>query len=1066
MYLLKNLGPRKKIIFQPCLSFCSASALRQLLHIPICATCRALNLSNNPAQYLDNYYFPRPLTSTHCLSVIVLVFFLPLATPIAVAALNATDDAIVVAVDGTGSVTVLDNDSGDTNHLTVVDITVPSFGDVHLENTGILTYTANDAFNGTDAFSYTVTDANWTFIGPENASVSAVAINPSSPDVVYIGTANGGIYKSTDGGSMWHSANNGLTKPISDLTVTSLVVDPTNTHILYAGTNQLVFKSSDGGENWIPYADGLQTIEPSSSDGALLTTRPLVINKLAINPKTLEHLYAATTDGIFKSENGGTTWVQLRDDTALTDTVHDLIVDPLSPDILYASNIDGVHKSDNGGVSWRTLNIETSVFSLAIDPSEPKNVYAVTDPTIYLSRDGGETWAESLGLGPGGQIFIASSLTVDPLDSSTLYATNTLGAYKSTDKGETWTPYENSPSWMNASSLAINPTDSTTLYIGSWSSGVYRSTDGLSTLTKTNNGLFNVDIRSLAIEETSETIYAASVDNAVYISRDSGLTWGASLLPINVNSLVEKVMTSANLPGVVYAGTFSEGVFKSMDSGVTWKEVNTLADIKQRVSEIAIDPALPETVYVGTSGNRRGGVFASTDGGQAWVKINNGLTGVYVTALTIDHANPRTLYAASHGGRNGLYSDVAIYKSTDSGQIWQKVYSDPLVDRPATSESSEYPRIFYSLLVEPTNNSLLYVGTDNAILNSSDGGLTWNEHALPGVGAINELITSDENPSILYAATTQGVYMSTNGGEGWTTINTLAPLGSVLGLAQQRSSPSRLLAATLGQGVVASITPSLATASIKVSRAHTPVTPNVSGSPDLEALQDTLYTFMPEVANVDAKELTFVISNKPEWASFDTDKGTLSGTPANRHVGVTAGIIITVEAGTSKVSLPEFAITVIDVNDPPIAVDDHVAITKHGVLTIEPLVNDLDPDNDSISLGAVPLLSDQHGQLHVTKNGGITYTPPETLAGTDSFIYEAVDSHGASAEGLVFITHNVVENSPIDNAANAPQEETDNTEGSTHGGGGGGAMDLLALLPATLLFSVVQRRHRKLTTRV
>ncbi len=56
-----SLGPRKKIIIQPCLSFCSASALRQVLHIPISATCRALNLSKNPAQFLDNYYFPRPL---------------------------------------------------------------------------------------------------------------------------------------------------------------------------------------------------------------------------------------------------------------------------------------------------------------------------------------------------------------------------------------------------------------------------------------------------------------------------------------------------------------------------------------------------------------------------------------------------------------------------------------------------------------------------------------------------------------------------------------------------------------------------------------------------------------------------------------------------------------------------------------------------------------------------------------------------------------------------------------------------------------------------------------------
>jgi ligand-binding sensor domain-containing protein len=137
-------------------------------------------------------------------------------------------------------------------------------------------------------FSNSFGDDQWVPIGPYGGSVHALVIKPQAPDTLYAGTDNG-VFKSTNGGTNWTAINSGLT----DTGVSALAIDPQTPDTLYAGTsNGGVFKSTNGGMNWTAINTGLTNTH---------------VNALAIDPQTPDILYAGTNgDGVFKSTNGGT----------------------------------------------------------------------------------------------------------------------------------------------------------------------------------------------------------------------------------------------------------------------------------------------------------------------------------------------------------------------------------------------------------------------------------------------------------------------------------------------------------------------------------------------------------------------------------------------------------------------------------------------------------------------------------------------------------------------------------------------------------------------------------------
>jgi photosystem II stability/assembly factor-like uncharacterized protein len=232
-------------------------------------------------------------------------------------------------------------------------------------------------------------------------------------------------------------------------------------------------------------------------------------------------IYAATSDGIYKSTNGGDTWAAANSGLNHA-AVEALAIDPSTPQIVYAGTSGGIFKSANGGTKWSNIFTSLSprpVSSLAIDPSAPQTIYAGMSGAIAKSTNGGDTWsANSLDLSN----IDVRAIAIDSSTTRIIYAATSVGILKSTDSGATWIPKAGNLSQV--ASLAIGPSNSQIVYAGSIRDGVYKSTNGGDTWVY--SALGNNTIQGLAIDSSMpQTIYAITNTGAIYKSANSGVDW-------------------------------------------------------------------------------------------------------------------------------------------------------------------------------------------------------------------------------------------------------------------------------------------------------------------------------------------------------------------------------------------------------------------------------------------------------------------------------------------------------------------------------------------------------------
>jgi photosystem II stability/assembly factor-like uncharacterized protein len=583
--------------------------------------------------------------------------------------------------------------------------------------------------------------AQWTSGGPYGGNVRVLAINPTTPAMLYAGTDGGGVFKSTDSGGTWAAANTGLTGP----PVAALAINPATPATLYAGTaGGGVFKSTDSGSTWVAANTGLTDLYAD------------YVNALAINPTTPATLYAGTSGGVFKSTDSGGTWAAAN--TGLTNVnVWALAINPTTPATLYAGTYaGGVFKSTDSGGTWAAVNAgltDLTVFALAINPTTPATLYAGTSygaGGVFKSTDSGGTWA---AVNTGLTNLNVNALAINPTAPATLYAGTDGGVvFKSTDSGGTWATANAGLTDLYVNALAINPTSSATLYAGTNGGGVFKSIDSGNTWAAANTGL-TLNVNALAINPTTPaTLYAGTNGSGVFKSTDSGGTWAAANTGLTT-PYVFALAINPTTPATLYAGTWYGGVFKSIDSGGTWAAANTGLTNFQEVYALAINPTTPATLYAGTDV----GVFKSIDSGGTWAAANTGLTNLDVYALAINPTTPSTLFAGVMFG-----SGSGVYKSTDSGGTWA-----------AANTGLTGPQVV-ALAINPTTPSTLYAGTYfTGVFKSTDSGGTWAA-ANTGLTAshVQALAINPTTPATLYAGTySGGVFKSTNAGGTWAAAN-------------------------------------------------------------------------------------------------------------------------------------------------------------------------------------------------------------------------------------------------------------------------------------------------------
>jgi photosystem II stability/assembly factor-like uncharacterized protein len=258
----------------------------------------------------------------------------------------------------------------------------------------------------------------WAHVGLSAEDVSSLAIHPQDSKTLYAALYGHGVFKSTDRGANWNAVNSGL--PVQ-LGASAVAIDPQDKTI-YAGVFQSVYKSTDGGANWSAADSGLPKTWFAVASFAIDPQRASTVYAL-IYDESYEPPDANL--GVYKSTDGGTNWV------AVTEGlpggfgyiyVSAVTIDPKNSTTLYAGTPGGVFRSTNGGASWSAANagLTESISSLAIDPLYPNTIYAGTSGSgVFKSTDAGSTWsAVNFGL----TTLVVQSLVIDPKDPNRVYA--------------------------------------------------------------------------------------------------------------------------------------------------------------------------------------------------------------------------------------------------------------------------------------------------------------------------------------------------------------------------------------------------------------------------------------------------------------------------------------------------------------------------------------------------------------------------------------------------------------------------------------------------------------------
>jgi photosystem II stability/assembly factor-like uncharacterized protein len=399
---------------------------------------------------------------------------------------------------------------------------------------------------------------NWSAISLPNPLVGPLAIDPENAALVYVGTSDGGVFKSTDGGTSWTNANVGL----HNSPVNKLMIDPRDTTKLYAATASGVFKSGDGGASWRDASSGV-----SARVGFLATPGAGVL--LAVGWE------------LFRSVDSGGTWER----AGLPGLAHTCATDPNHPNLIYAfASTEGfLYKSTDGGASWSATPVDLRgvyLNTLAIAPSNPAILYASVyydsyeEYAVIESTDGGASWARiSKGLRN------ASRLVLDPVNPNTLYAL----AYTQCDVG----------GFYDYCSAAFKSTDGGV----SW----YESN---SALPLGERDLEPTEINALAVDpENPRILYVALSNRTVYKSSDGGLTWKITGLKpkpgeeksYHDNNLVLDPSDSKTL----YVG-YGNVVYKSTDGGATWVDISPDLPADLDILVLVIDPS-GTSLHVGTN---------------------------------------------------------------------------------------------------------------------------------------------------------------------------------------------------------------------------------------------------------------------------------------------------------------------------------------------------------------------------------------------------------------------------------------------------------------------------------
>ena len=659
--------------------------------------------------------------------------------------------------------------------------------------------------------------APWTMAGPVNIGgrITDIEISPSDTNTFYIGTASGGIFKTLDHGQNWVPI---FDNEVS-ISIGALAIDPTNSDVIYAGSGEAnassnngafpgngIYKSTNGGSTWTNI--GL----PNSENIGRIVINPTNTN--IIYTAAMGRLYGTNPErGVYRSINSGSTWQKVLFVNDSTGCI-DIVINPTNPNIVYAAMWErvkypfgsmrcgagsGVYKSVDGGDTWLQLtnglptsDINTGRIGITLSKTNPNILYAIYSiytygnfNGVYKTTNGGTSWTRTdVGLGDinNGYGWYFGNIRVDPNNANIVYALG-MDLWKSTNGGINW---NNISSWVHVDhhALLINPSNSNSIVSGN-DGGLYFSGDAgnnwnfvptlpvtqfycceidnlnplsiyggaqdnstMRTMTGNTNDweiIYGGDGFYVVVDPTdNNNIYCEYQYGQLSYSNDGGYSFYNGMNGINPGDRMNwntPFVMDPNDNTVLYYG--SNYLYKSSDMAHSWTPIsgdltNNNGDYTS-ITTIAVAPSNSNVIYVGTDDAN---AWVTQNGGTSWTNISASLPNRYITRVTVAPDSAEVVYITFSGYKYNEYLPH-IYRSTNYGQTWQDI-SGNLPQGPIND-----------IIVDPLNSSFLYIATDVGVYVTSDLGANWLALGT-GIPIVPVFDLTIHNPSRTLLAATYG----------------------------------------------------------------------------------------------------------------------------------------------------------------------------------------------------------------------------------------------------------------------------------------------------------------------
>lgn len=581
-----------------------------------------------------------------------------------------------------------------------------------------------------------------------------VVVAPSKPNRCYAYLAIGGPYRSDDAGLTWRSLQGNLPARRGNYSVRSLLVDPRDpNHVLIAVGSQWepkegVYLSRDGGDSWTKTLDASFQNDDFRNAGFVLARHPK-------NPDTV--LVAAIETGVWRSTDNGQRWQNLGPKDI---NPTDLRFDQANPDRLWLcaiaqdTHVNGVqravgggfYRSTDAGKSWVRLSNESPTEILQ-DPNDPNRIYGIFNrQVIKTSLDEGDSWqdlSDGLPIDPdqngwaSEHRFIALAAGPD-----FILTASSRGTFYRLDCGQT--------TWRKIDRQGIHEGD----WFGRITPGQFQH--------------FGAALGSITVDPHNPNHWFFTDWFAIYQTHDAGLNWKLTIHGIEA-TVINQLLQDPSDPAVVHLAMADNGYFKSTDGGRGFRQVQ-LPGGGAHLKDLALSPKLPARVYaVGSTDWQRvsNQLYISNDSGESWQR--SPMTGLpdlakyRCNSLAVDPANPDVVYLALSG--NVAPNAGGPYRSTDAGQTWTWIGQGLPENQPFyRHEIWEGSR---EIAAGAAGNLLTLSQQTSRVFRFDSKANTWLATELSPATTPNSLCADYFHPGRFYLGAEHGVYRSNDGGVSW-----------------------------------------------------------------------------------------------------------------------------------------------------------------------------------------------------------------------------------------------------------------------------------------------------------